>query len=457
MKKFGKSKSPLRLFLKRFLRHRAAVFGLVMMLIPMLFVASSFFYDGFVEPDTMRPWLGARPPLSAVPFCLSENSFSVGSEVPKFFNKCSKTIEFAVRNREVVEYRVVLRHGKIKRIWQMGKNSPLKTVKFLPEGAVRFEQIFLNQESVALTKDLTLNEGEELPACLTAVNRVVIIRETKFDQVPSVYKIVVKDGFVASILKNDKPIKDALITGESVASVKVDGILKRIWFVLGTDMAGRDMLSRVIYGGRISLMIGFVATLVSLVIGVVYGAVSGYVGGKTDRVMMGTVDIMYAIPFMFLVIILMVNFGRNLFVLFAALGAVQWLTMSRIVRGTIRSLKYSEFVEAARMSGSSPFKIIFHHLLPNCLAPIIVYTTLTVPAVILEESFLSFIGLSVQYDGRTLDSWGALVSHGVQAVSSDGGRLWVLLVPATAMVMTLLGLNCLGDGLRDLLDPKQKK
>ncbi len=456
MKSSDKSKSLFRLFLKRFFRHHGALFGLIMLLFPVTLVVSSFFVDRF-DPYTMRPWLSAKSPLTSSPLCLSENNFKINDPLPELFTGAEQNIEFHVRRRKETEYRIVMRHGKIKRIWETGKNSPLKEVTFIPEGAVRFEQVFLNQPAVALLNKLSLQEGDVLPDVLRAVNRVVVLSKTEHAYLPKRYTISVKNGLVAVIKNGETDLEQISIPGEFVSSVKVDGDFASIRFPLGTDMMGRDMLSRVVYGGRISLMIGIVATAVSLLIGVVYGAISGYAGGKADRVMMGAVDIMYAVPFMFLVIILMVNFGRNIFVLFAALGAVQWLTMSRIVRGTIRSLKHSEFVEAARMSGASSAKIIFSHLLPNTLAPIIVYTTLTVPAVILEESFLAFIGLSVQYQGRTLDSWGALVSHGVQAVGSGGGRIWILLVPAIAMVMTLLGLNCLGDGLRDILDPKTKK
>ncbi len=203
------------------------------------------------------------------------------------------------------------------------------------------------------------------------------------------------------------------------------------------------------------------ATLASLVIGVMYGAAAGYAGGRLDRLMMAAVDILYAIPFIFLVIILMVSFGRSemlrghsIFLLFVALGAVQWLTMARIVRGQVLSLKQREFVEAARAGGAGPVRVLWRHLIPNTSGPVVVYTTLTVPIVILQESFLAFIGLSVEYKGMALDSWGALVNQGMQALGSGGSQSWLLVFPSLAMVVTLLGLNCLGDGLRDVLDPR---
>jgi oligopeptide transport system permease protein len=220
--------------------------------------------------------------------------------------------------------------------------------------------------------------------------------------------------------------------------------------LLGTDQLGRDLLSRTLVGGQVSLLVGLVATVVSLAIGVLYGAVSGYAGGRTDRWMMGGVDVMYAVPFMFLVILLLTFFHRSLLMLFIALGAVQWLTMARIVRGQVMSLVNAEFISAARLSGASHWRIITRHLIPNSLGPVIVYTTLTVPAVILQESFLAFLGLGVGFAGRQVDSWGALVSAGAQATHQP----WLLIVPATLMSVTLLALNVLGDGLRDALDPR---
>jgi len=221
------------------------------------------------------------------------------------------------------------------------------------------------------------------------------------------------------------------------------------WF--GTDELGRDTLARVIHGGRISLMVGLVATFVSLLIGVSWGAVAGYRGGKTDEVMMRFVDILYSLPYIFLVILLLVFFSRSILMLFVALGLVQWLTMARIVRGQVLSLRQQNFVEAARALGASDAAIIFRHIVPNTLGPVIVYTTLTVPAIILQEAFLSFLGLGVQPPDA---SWGTLVSDGARVLALFP---WLVAFPGAALSATLLCFNFLGDGLRDALDPQDRR
>jgi oligopeptide transport system permease protein len=220
---------------------------------------------------------------------------------------------------------------------------------------------------------------------------------------------------------------------------------------LGTDTLGRDLLVRVLYGGQVSIAVGLCATAVALTIGVFYGTISGFLGGKVDALMMRIVDIIFALPFTVFVILLMVFFGRKFVLLFAAIGAVQWLTMARIVRGQVMSLRQQEFIEAAEALGLSKLRIIFRHMIPNALGPIIVYATLTVPSVMLLEAFLSFLGLGVQ---PPMSSWGILIKEGADGMEEFP---WLLIYPGLALAVTLFSLNFLGDGLRDALDPRAAK
>ena len=220
---------------------------------------------------------------------------------------------------------------------------------------------------------------------------------------------------------------------------------------LGTDQLGRDLLVRLLFGGRVSLGVGLAATFVALTIGVTYGAVSGFFGGKLDALMMRTVDIIYSLPFAIFVILLMVFFGRNIVLLFVAIGAVEWLTMARIVRSQVMAVKKMEFIEAARAIGFGRRRIIFRHILPNILGPIIVYTALTIPGVMMLESFLSFLGLGVQ---PPMSSWGVLIKDGAEKMEEYH---WLLVYPAALFSLTLLSLNFVGDGLRDALAVRSSK
>ena len=278
-------------------------------------------------------------------------------------------------------------------------------------------------------------------------------RRLKKNKLAVVGGIVVIFVVLASLIG---PIILQAITGYNYATIPSERALVKAmppsWkHLMGTDPQGRDILARVLVGGRISLMVALVATAVSLVIGVSYGAISGYFGGKIDNYMMRIVDLIYAVPYMIIVIVLLALFEKSLFLLFAALGAVSWLTMARIVRGQVLSLKNQEFVEAARSIGVPTWKIIFRHLVPNTLGPVIVYATLTVPSVILQEAFLSFLGLGVQ---APLSSWGTLASEGADNIAIYP---WMIIFPGVTMALTLFSLNFVGDGLRDALDPHMRK
>jgi oligopeptide transport system permease protein len=250
----------------------------------------------------------------------------------------------------------------------------------------------------------------------------------------------------------------AAVLGPLVLPHAYDAIDKQaVWvgpfigeYWLGTDFLGRDLLVRTLVGLRVSLAVGVVATAVAQVIGVAWGAIAGYVGGAVDEVMMRIVDVLYSLPFIFFVILLTVTFGKSFVLIFAAIGAVEWLTMARIVRGQTLSLKQKEFVEAARAAGLTTPAIIARHIVPNLLGPVIVYVTLTIPAIILAESFLSFLGLGIQ---EPLTSLGTLISRGAQDMEIAP---WTLVIPSLVMVATLACFNFLGDGLRDAIDPRDR-
>jgi oligopeptide transport system permease protein len=258
-----------------------------------------------------------------------------------------------------------------------------------------------------------------------------------------------EDEFLDRPKSDRQQILGRIARGETYREGKITYEPSTRRHLFGTDPLGRDLLTRVLIGGRISLAVGFAATLVSVCIGVLWGAVAGFVGGSADTVMMRFADILYALPFTVIVILLMVMFGRNFILLFVAIGAVEWLTMARIVRGQIISLKNQEFIEAAVSLGLPGHRILFRHLLPNVLGPIIIFATLTFPEVMLLEAVLSFLGLGVQ---PPLSSWGVLIDEGSRTMETS---IWLLICPAFFFSLTLFSLNFLGDGLRDALDPKE--
>jgi oligopeptide transport system permease protein len=278
--------------------------------------------------------------------------------------------------------------------------------------------------------------------------------------------IVVKDGMVSMVLTAPRAIDERGLAffdrsdlfGPAEVTVRdgggqrltVEVPIEQRRFLFGTDANGRDLLTRTLVAGRVSLAIGLLAAGVGVLIGVVYGAVSGYFGGRVDDVMMRIVDIIYALPFIFFVIMLVVFFGRNFVLMFIAVGAVEWLDMARIVRGQTLSLRRQEFVQAAEALGVDHGGILKRHIIPNVLGPVVVYMTLLVPKVILLESFLSFLGLGVQ---EPMTSWGVLISDGARNIQ---GAAYMLIFPALFLVTTLFALNFIGDGLRDALDPKDR-
>jgi oligopeptide transport system permease protein len=345
---------------------------------------------------------------------------------------------------------------KIHRLFWLEGALPIDNITLEPSKTLRR---FPNGQIKALSSALTLTQGANLSSEMSQQLGQVSIFRIVEEASPTRQVEVSIDGMghIAAITVDGQQRHNFSFSGRSVTGVWIDGKQSQRVHLLGTDDLGRDLWSRILYGGRISLLVGLVATLVSLIIGLTVGAISGYFGGRWDRIIMGGVDVLYAIPFMFLVILLLVLFGRSLIMLFVALGAVQWLTMSRIVRTQVKATKNLAYIDAARLGGASSLKLIFKHILPNIAGPIVIYTTLTIPAVILEESFLSFIGLTVQFQGRSVDSWGSLVHLGMLNLGQQGENSHLLIYPSLAMGITLLGLNLIGDGLRDALDPKQKR
>jgi oligopeptide transport system permease protein len=275
-----------------------------------------------------------------------------------------------------------------------------------------------------------------------------------------------KDGKLLVTLTSAKPIDDRVtryvdrsdaFEGSVVTEKSADGLTLKLstnveheYFYFGTDISGRDLLTRTLIAGRVSLAIGLLAGLVAVFIGVLYGATAGLLGGKTDEVMMRIVDILYALPFTFFVIMLVVFFGRNFVLMFLAVGCVMWLDMARIVRGQALSIRRQEYVQAAEALGVKRGGILLRHVVPNLLGPVVIYMTLLVPQVIILESFLSYLGLGVQEPNS---SWGVLISQGARNIP---GANWLLFFPSFFLTSTLFALNFIGDGLRDALDPKDR-
>jgi oligopeptide transport system permease protein len=444
----ARGSSPGREALGRMLRNRIAMAGLAFAVLISAACAAAPWLSP-CDPTLPRHWLGAKPPGAAHPDCRELNEFAVGQTVEASARAAvARFVAVTARSPEAdaKTYRLALRRGKVQITLGTDRVDALDLTQ------VRAHVINVDGSAGSERTGMVITSGEAPPLGLFPADEPVVLlrlagsdREVRFDA-------TLADGRVTALTRDGTAIDRATIPGEDILGVVADGRDLTVRHPLGTDVQGRDLLSRILHGGRISLMVGAVATLVSLLIGVLYGAISGYAGRRTDRVMMASIDVLYAIPFMFLVILLLVYCGRNIVVLFIALGAVQWLTMARIVRGQVLSLTQMEFILAARASGVGHWRILTRHLIPNCIGPVIVYGTLTIPMVIMEESFLAFIGLGVQQNG--VDSWGALIEQGHANLTRD--RTWLLIYPAGAMALTLLALNVLGDGLRDAVDPRMR-
>lgn len=416
-----------------FRRDRLGLFGLVVVAA----VALACIAAPLIAPDAsaMRPWVGALPPGSSVPAVPAELNLASGAAAPLH---AQHSIQLDLDPGDGPLWRCALRRGVLE---LRAPDARLSAELEVPPGSL----LLGPQGPAGAALPGLLRAGQPPPAWLVDTAQPV-----RYVRLPGsarhTLELAISDGRLTQ--------GPGLVRGDQVRRLTVDGVERTQFHLLGTDLQGRDLWARTLHGGRISLLVGLVATGVALVIGVLYGAIAGWRGGRTDTVMLGTINVLDALPFLFLVILLMTLVGNNLLVLFAALGAVQWLTTARIVRAQVLGLVGGDMVAAARCLGLPAHRIVVRHLVPSCVGPVIVFAALTVPAVILEESFLAFIGLQVQHDGQALDSWGALVAQGMAALGSDGGRSWLLLVPACVMTATLLALNLVGDALRAALDPR---
>ncbi len=426
------------------------------------------------NPATQQRWTGALAPGTTILSLRNEMRVAVSVrplelEVPEacadvLGDGDDHALVFAIQERTVSPIRIIASGDLVERMQMSVPGEVTVRPESVDLGVDEYFRAAATGERLGATR---LAQGEAIPAELrdaTQDGRYVIQVERVGTDPEGGFGIEVGfdgSGAATSIERTARDgatsaLADVTIMPRDVSDVRLDGARLTHTHLLGTDQQGRDTLSRLIFGGRISLLVGLAATLVSLFIGVIYGAVSGYVGGRTDNVMMRIVDILFGIPYLFVVILMMVAFGREIFVLFLALGALQWLTMARIVRGQVLSLREKEFVDAAITVGTRWTGILSRHLIPNVLGVVVVYMTLTVPAVILMESFLAFVGLAVEWQGLPLESWGALINSGREALGNNGEFWWMLVFPSIAMSATLFSLNFLGDGLRDALDPQQR-
>lgn len=446
---------------KRLRKNRMAMAGLVIVAI-MVFAAVFAERVAPFDPRISESWETSLEPGARHLDLVNEIVVETGKtprerDVPPSVHDATedgsaRTLALDVIVEEVKALRVTADGAKITQIQGDGARR-------LPKVEIGPDDVFRAKDGAAIPLRV-IEPGTVLPPeAGVKEGRWVLLAEwvRRAPDAKKTYEIAFAGGKVASVkLAGAEVTGEVRVRASNVRDIRLDGRRLEHSHVLGTDLNGYDVLSRVIFGARISLLVGLVATLVSLSIGVLYGSIAAYAGGRVDVFMMRVVDVLYALPYIFLVIVLLTVFDRNLIMLFVALGLVQWLTPARVVRGQVLSLKHREFVDAAVTLGTTPWNILVRHLIPNTLGVVVVFTTLTIPAVILEESFLSFIGLTVKYQGEPIDSWGALVEGGRNALGTNGERWWMLVFPAAAMSITLFSMNFLGDGLRDALDPRQK-
>ena len=436
---------------QRWWQHRLAVVcaGLLVIIIGAVLLAP---WVGAEDPESQRPWLGALPPGSTALAVAGHNAWTVGQPVDSTEAlQQPGTYQIAFEEQQNEQWRLTLSRGRIRAIFHENTATNLNEW----EAPAVAQRLLADGSTEALSAGIA-TVGQPAPEGWFPNRQRVLLVQAAGAPVLNAYTIAVgSDGNVTAITDaKQKPVTETLtVAGRNIADATHDGAAITQRFFLGTDASGRDVWSRLLHGGRISLLVGFVATIVSVVIGVGYGAVAGLAGGRLERLMMQGVDILYGIPFLFLVILLIVNFGNNILLLFVALGAVQWLTMARIIRSQVATLRERDFLAAARLAGTPLPAIIWRHILPNTLGVIVVYATLNIPLIILEESFLAFIGLQVEMGSQKVDSWGSLVDYGIK----NHQYPWLLWIPSLTMAVTLLALNAVGDGLRDALDPRDRE
>ena len=466
--RYEKGRSLWQDALRRLLKNRMAVVGGI---VTLLLAGTAIFAEWIVpvDPTHQERHYRYRPPgethlTTPERLVLVEGEATPSYPAPRYRLVGERRFHFVFRPQVVrgVHVMVGARSGRVKSIRRTQMDaSPEKVDSVAVEGPDEFFGRGAGEDRVRWN-DQRIQVGLALPEVFRdklskpSRGRQKLLLDQVVQGEPQELAFTLEaDQTVRGLTHDGEPVESFDLQGRLVTELTRNGVTFEHSHLLGQDMHGRDLFSRLVFGARISFLIGMVATTVSLFIGVFYGAVAGWVGGRVGGIMMRFVDILYGLPYLFLVIILMVSIGRNVLVLFLALGAVQWLTMARIVRGQVLSLKEKEYIEASLAAGGSGWWILTRHLIPNTLGIVAVYGTLTVPAVILQESFLSFLGLSPEWNGKPLESWGALIWTGVQAMGT-GQNLWLLIYPALTLSVTLFAMNFLGDGLRDAFDPQMK-